>query len=424
LNKQPKIKKIDYSWVIIGLCIMMIFTCLGFCSSNRSLYLSPITQALDIKRSIFSISDSVRFVTTAVINLFFGTLIARLGVKKLIGAGFLCLICSCLLNAVASNVLVFYLAGMFLGLGLSWTTTTMVGAIVNRWCTNNRGTVMGAVLASNGLGGALAAQIVTPIIYNGEPFGYRKAYFLIAALLVTVGAVILIFMKEEPSGGSGNYTAAKKKSKGQSWIGMEPKVAFRKKWFYAAAGCIFLTGMVLQGISGIAAAHMKDVGLDADFIAATLSIGSLALTGSKLLNGIMYDKLGLRFTMTVCDVCAVITMLILAFMANSFLGHVLAWSYTIIHVIALPLETVMLPLFAADLFGEKAFNKMMGLFVSINTAGYAVGTPVVNIVFDKFGTYKPILFICAGIMVCVTIVFQFILTAAHKERDRIIKNAE
>ena len=66
-------KRLDYKWVIVGLCFLMVFTNLGFCSSNKSLYLSAITEALGIKRSVFSIADSCRFVTTAIINLFFGS---------------------------------------------------------------------------------------------------------------------------------------------------------------------------------------------------------------------------------------------------------------------------------------------------------------------------------------------------------------
>lgn len=415
-------QRFNYSKVIIFLCIIMIFTCLGFCSSNKSLYLSAITDALDIKRSAFSVSDSVRYVTTAVVNIFFGTLFARFGAKKLIAAGFLCLISSCLLYSAANSIFVFYIAGAFLGLGLSWTTTTMVGAIVNKWCPNNRGTIMGAILAANGLGGATAAQIVSPIIYQeNNPFGYRSAYLLVSLILFVVGTIILIFMKEEPHHDQIEKTGdtTQKSSKNEHWAGIDASEAFRKKYFYTAALCIFLTGMVLQGVSGIAAAHMKDVGLDAGFIATILSVGSLSLTAAKLLNGIMYDKLGLRFTMTVCDICAMLTMLTLAFMTDSFTGKLLAAAYAVIHAIALPLETVMLPIFAADLFGDKSFNKMMGIFVSINTAGYALGTPLVNLVFDICGTYKPIMIACVFIMAAVTILFQFVLTAAHKDRKKI-----
>ena len=71
-----------------------------------------------------------------------------------------------------------------LGLGLAWTTTTMVGSIVHRWCPAHAGKIMGQILAANGVGGAVATQIVTPIIYApGDAFGYRNAYKLVALIL-------------------------------------------------------------------------------------------------------------------------------------------------------------------------------------------------------------------------------------------------
>ena len=87
MNKQKFIKT-----AVMAACFSMIFVCLGFCSSNKSVYLSAITEALGIKRSIFSINDSCRYIATAVVNLFFGALIMRFGAKKLVGAGFFCLI--------------------------------------------------------------------------------------------------------------------------------------------------------------------------------------------------------------------------------------------------------------------------------------------------------------------------------------------
>lgn len=218
-KKETNMKGRNYTWVIVALCFLMVFTCLGFCSSNSSLYLNAITEALDIKRSIYSLTNSFRFVTTAIINLFFGRLVSRYGTKKLIGAGFLSLITAMLLYAHAENVVLFYLGGIFLGIGMSWTTTTMVGNVVNKWCKKNRGTVMGAVLAANGLGGALAAQIVTPIIYQeGNAFGYRSAYKLVACILLVVGTQVLIFFHENPKGQENAPTVVhKKKARGQAW---------------------------------------------------------------------------------------------------------------------------------------------------------------------------------------------------------------
>ena len=79
----------------------------------------------------------------------------------------------------------------------------------------------------------------------------------------------------------------------------------------------------------------------------------------------------------------------------------------------------MLPLYAADLFGDYSFDKIMGIFISVNTAGYALGSPMVNLGFDLTGSYRGILFITAGIMVGVTICMHLVITAAHKLKKTV-----
>lgn len=408
------------------MCALMIFTCLGFCSSNKSLYLSAITDALDMKRSAYSLATSCRFISTSIINIFFGTLVYKFGTKKLMLSGFVLLIVSMLLNSVATNVVMFCISEALSGIAFSWSGTAMVGGIINRWCKEKTGTIMGAVLASNGIGGALAAQIVTPIIYQeGTAFGYRDAYRLVALILVIVGVIVAICFKEKPREEiDDSPSPSRKKPRGRSWVGIDYNDAKKKGFFYGAAVCIFLTGMCLQGVGSIASAHLLDTGISTTLVAAVASMSSLLLTCSKFSAGFMYDKLGLRKTISICCFASVLTMLSLAFMSNSPLGTVLAIVYAIVHAIALPLETVMLPLYAKDLFGEKSYNKVMGIFVSINTAGYAVGGPLVNLGFDLLGSYVPMFYLTGGIMVAVLIGLQFVITAAHKEQKLIVSAQE
>ena len=419
-------KKLDYKWVMVALCFLMVFTCLGFCSSNKSLYVTAITEALGIKRSLFSIGDSCRFIVTAIVNIFFGTLVNRFGTKKLIGAGFICLAASALIYSSATNVWGFYLGGCILGMGLSWTTTTMVGAVVNKWCKENRGTIMGAVLAANGLGGALAAQIVSPLIYEeGNAFGYRNAYRLVAVIVLAVGVLVMIFFRENPKG----YVAQepvvhKKKARGEGWVGIEFDKAKKMSFFYGAVICIFLTGVVLQGINGIAAAHMKDTGLDTGYVATVLSAHSLALTGFKFLVGFLYDRFGLRVTVNISAITAVIVTFMLAMVTNSPAGMILAMAYGIFSSLALPLETIMLPIYANDLLGEKSFNKALGIFTSVNTAGYAVGSPLVNWCYDITGSYAPALIVCAFLMLGITVALQFVISAARKQKMLVLAEYE
>ncbi len=217
-NSDKRTHKFDYMWVIIGICFLMIFISLGFCSSGRTLYLTAITDALGICRGAFALNDTFRYVTTTIINLYFGKLVYRFGMKKLICAGFLCLIAFALLNTVATTVYTFYFASVLLGLGLSWTGTTMVSSIIHRWCTNNKGTITGAVLAANGVGGAVAVQILSPIIFReGDPFGYRTSYRLVSVILLVALVLILIFFREKPKGSEEKVEEIPKKKEKSPW---------------------------------------------------------------------------------------------------------------------------------------------------------------------------------------------------------------
>lgn len=62
--------KFDYKYIIGAICFVMVFAGLGFCSSAKSMYFAPITEAFGFLRSSFSINDSCRYITTAIVNIF------------------------------------------------------------------------------------------------------------------------------------------------------------------------------------------------------------------------------------------------------------------------------------------------------------------------------------------------------------------
>ncbi len=414
--EKERRKYLDYKWVIIGACFAMIFTVLGFCNSPKKLFLVPVTEALGIMRSVYSVNDSFRYITTSIVNLFFGTMVMKFGPRKLISLGFLSLIGSMLMYSFASNVAMIYAGGSLLGLGITMTTTTMIGYVVNIWYQEKRGTIMGAILCASGFGGALATQILSPIILRD----FRLAYRVVAVILLVVGVVVVAVFRNAPKGKTvSKQQSGKKKSKGDTWSGITLGEALKRPYFYSAAASIFLTGMCLQGVTGIDAAHMTDSGLDSHYIATAASVGSLALAACKFLIGTCHDRKGLRFTMLVCDFAAIITVIMLMLVDNSLLGRGMAMGYSVICALALPLETVMLPLITADLFGEKAYGKLLGVFGSINTAGYACGPVLTNLVFDKIGSYIPILLVYVGIMVAVTVTFLVSQKQADKVKNEV-----
>ena len=419
MNELNKKRKLDYKWFVIGASFLMVMIALGFCSSPKSYFIGPITEHLGIDRSTYSINDSIRFITTTVVSLFFGTLIRKFGVRKLIAAGFLSLVASSVCYALAENIWVIYLGGMFLGLGLCWTTTTMVGFIVNRWAKENKGTIMGAVLAANGIGGAIAMNIVSPIIESGKT-GYKNAYLVVAAVLFVAGVIVVSLMRETPKGKENEAVEiSKKKSRGKSWGGLSFSDTKKKWYFYAAVFCVFGTGFFMTSCNGVAVQHMKDVGLDPAYVTAIWSVHSLVLALFKFLTGFIYDKTGLRVTMTICMSTAIIVVFCLALVTPTPEGKVLAVIYSVFSGLALPMETVMLPILTGDLFGQKSFDEVLGLSSAASTMGYAIASPIMNGVYDTYKTYTYGMFFCLGLMAVLIILMQFIITSAHKTQKKV-----
>ena len=414
-------RKLDYKWVILGVCFLMVFVCLGFCSSNKALYLTAITKALGIKRSLFSINDTFRFAASAVINLFFGSLLYRFGVRKMTAFGFATLIVSMLIYAFAESIGVFYIGGALLGVGLSFTSTTMASSIVRRWFKKDIGKYTGIVFAANGIGSALATQIASPLINApGEPFGYRTSYLVVVGVLAVTAIIVVGLLRERPKGEiitAANLPKAQRR-KGD-WDGISYADAKKKPFFYVAAVSVLMTGMILQGITGVYAAHMEDAGLKAEFIALIVSAFSLMLTVSKVLVGALYDKKGLRWVMIVCQGAAVVAFFAMVLMDASALGAVLAVVFALCCALALPLETLVVPLIVNDLFGVASYDKILGIFVALNYTGYALGSPVMNLCYDAFGSYRPILLAFSLLMIPICAVFQFAITGARKEKRSV-----
>lgn len=417
-------KRPDYKWVIIFVCFLLVFVCLGFCSGTKSLYLAPVTEALGISRSLYSLNDTTRHITTAILNLFFGTLVYKLGIRKMIAGGILALIGSCLCYAFARSVTVLCLGGFLLGVGVVCCSTTMVSSIIRRWFSTNIGRYTGIVLASNGLGSAVAAQLFTPIINReGTPFAYRDSYLLTVGILVVVGILVLLLLKEKPADMAIPKDAPRKKARGVQWHGIPLALAKKKLYFYLACGCILLTGMTLQGTSGIYAAYMKDVGIDAGVVANVVSTYAICLTLSKLVVGFLYDRFGLRWVMLVCQSAAVACYIVMLLLGPSPAGIIFAFVFGVLLALALPLETLVVPLITNDLFGATSYEKILGIFMAMNYAGYALGSPVANLSYDGFGSYKPMLVCLAVLIFTILVFFQFIINAAYKQKKAVMAQA-
>ncbi len=418
-------KKLDYKWIILISCFLMEFICLGFGSSNPGLYTGAVTEALGIPRSLYSIGTSIRYVVQVVTGLFFGALIQKFGAKKMVAVGLASLTGSVLIRSVATNIVHIYIGCALWGLGMVFSGGTMASTIVRRWFHKDIGKYTGIVMSANGIGGAIAAQIISPLINNGETFGYRKAYLLSAILSLVVSVIVLICLRENPAEGpASTEIGKKKKARGAAWSGIEFSQVKKKAYFYLTFLFIFLTGISMQSVGTISIVYMEDLGFNARFVATTATVSSLVLTFAKIFMGFTYDKKGLRFTLVFSQLCVIIGFLLKATLNMSgtgTLGMVCAMTATVLGTIALPLETVMVPLISNDLFGTASYDKVLGIFYSANSLGLCLGSPLCDLYRDLTGgSYASCYWFFIGLMIVVLVGFQLVIRAAHKDKAKIL----
>lgn len=419
---QAQKKKFEYKWIIVSLCFLMIMLVLGFASSAKSIYIKPQTEYLGLKRTLFSIGDSLRYLTTAILSVFFGYLIEKFGAKKLIVTGLISIFLALICYALATNLVLIYVGGILLGVGFGWTTTTMVGYVVNVWSRENKGTIMGVILCANGVGGAIAVQILTPVI-NASTTGYKTSYFIVATIVALIALLMIIFFKNRPKKVEENYKPVqiKKRISKDDWEGIDFKTVVKRPYFYVFCFCVFATGMLLQGTTSLYTPMMYDRGLDAKVVSLTLTVSMLFLAFFKIVTGKIFDKFGLRTSVTLCTLSAVTAIVILCFIDNSPLGTVLAFIYAFIVGIGTPLTTIMLPLYALGLFGQKSYNKLLGIIVTLNTAGNTLGEPFMNLFFDTLGDYKVGIYVTIACLTLVAVLIQYVIVSARKDRAKIEK---
>ena len=410
----------DYKWVTLVICFMMEFLCLGFCSSNTGLYTKAVTEALNIKRSVYSLTTSIRYIVQVITALYFGTLVNRFGIKKMVCVGLASLTGSVVVRACATQFWHLYIGGALWGLGMVFVGGTMAGTIVRRWFQQDVGRYTGVVMSANGIGGAIAAQIITPLINNGETFGYRKAYWLAASISVAISIVVILFLREKPENAPAVQEIGKKKPRGILWAGIPYEVVKKKPYFYATAAMVFLTGISLQSIGSISIVYMTDMGMSAGFIAAIATVSSLCLTCAKILIGTSYDKRGLKFTLLACQTCAIVAFVLKAVLTNSTAGMVMAMIATVLGTFATAMETVMITLITNDLFGSASYNKVLGVLMAMNSLGLCLGSPLGDLYYDIFGTYRPCFWFFTGVLVVVAVGYRFTINAAYKEKEAIL----
>lgn len=381
--------KRHYHWIIAAIVLLEMLVYVGILNNIFGLYVVPVSESLGITRGDYSLAFSVRSMVGALSIVVSGPLLRRVGYRKIVAFFLLLAVAAFLILSASQNLVMVYVGTILIGFCDGSCLTTGASFIIDNWFHRYHGSVFGLVTAASGIGGSMMCALLSGIINTA---GWRISLVTCGLLTAVVAIVISFFIRDYPRQigqkplGEGERIKEKKaKKEDDHWHGYTMQKLLKMPVFYLAILEIFLSCFCTYVAFYVIVPYLQSRGLSASDAAVMQSVMLLSMAAYKLLSGVLCDWIGAKKATGICLV-ALVAGLWLLIKVNTYTS---AMAAILVYSLALPMTTVIIPLFTASLFGYNTHNATLGIFLAMPSAGSIIAAPVANMIFDRLGTYLP-----------------------------------
>jgi len=369
-----------YAWVVVWATFFALAIIFGV-SYSFAAFFASFAGEFDAQRAdvslVFGLSGGVYFVFGAGA----GMLADRFGPRVVTSAGMLLIAAGLLLCSFAQSMATVYAAyGVGVGLGIALVYTPAI-ACVQPWFTQRRGLAAG--LASAGIG---AGTVAVPLLAAAAIgwLQWRDAMRLLALGVLVLGwcATGLLRRAQAASTGVGCRIPG---------LSLREALHDRRFWWLYLSIALAAPSMFIPFAHISAAA--RDLGIDiarAVGLVGLIGIGSLV---GRFAIGALADRLGRLLTLLLMQMSA----------GLAFLAWHAADGYAVLAVFALWFGlsyggiVSLLPAISMDLFGPRAVAGIIGTLYTGAALGNLLGPVLAGAVFDRAGSYVPVIWGCMGL---------------------------
>lgn len=403
-----------YASIVVLMCCMAAAT-IGVAQNTPGVFYAPVSEDLGVLTGTYSFFGTMQLLAIALMSLVVPRMLKTFGIKWMVLMGIFCMAMSTIVLAFATSIRIVFLCGAIRGVGCALCANIPITIIINNWFHAKNGTATSIALSFSGLAGAIFSPVLTGCI---GAFGWRIAYLVQAGILVACMMPPLIMplhvtpqeegllpLGDEPTAPA-QSAPAKGSAKSGPRIGIAGKSAsvttsanaagtafdFKSVGFICFATFVFMhcliTGLA-QHISGYA----QSIGMTAGFGALLLSLSMIGNILSKLLIGMLTDKLGaLRSSLVMLgvNVLALVLILLGARTATRWMLVVGSLLYGSVYAVA----AVGIALLTRRFFGDANYSNTYPKLSFISSIGCAVAIPAIGYVYDFTGAYDYAVIAC------------------------------
>lgn len=401
MQKSGLVKSSKYAWVVLILLVLMQFVYASITLSTVTLYMEPILNAHpEVSRTAYALTITLNGGANAIVSIFFGKLVDKFGLKKMISFCSILMIAGVILYAKGTAIWMFYLAAILEGISLCFCSGASCSIIFSKWFAHSTGTLLSATAIGSGLAGVIFSPIVSNWI---NTIGWTTSLYINCAIVVFTAIILIVFLKDSPEEyGVKPMWNDKVKIADESGAiipyGVTAKEAYKTVQFWCGTIGIGLFGLIIYGAICNIAIFSSDLGYDGGVMLSVMYAANIVL---QLPFGILADKLGIRACMVAYSIMAIASVFIYATapaIGMMYFGTILlGGSFCILKA--------TLPVYTLQIFGNRAQGQLMGIMIAVMNCGVAFGMPVLNAAYDITGSYSGMfkLFGFLGIVLAIMI---------------------
>jgi MFS family permease len=423
--------KFYYGWVIVGLSMISMAFWFGI-RTTFSVFFVALIDHFHWGRAEAAGAQSIAMMVYMIMAPIIGTLVDRIGPRKVIVPGIFMTGLGLLLCTQIRTLFQFYLFfGIIVGTGVTCLSIAPFTVILAHWFERKRGTANGLAAVGIGFGVLLLVPLIQYLISTQ---GWQFAFFIFSLLIFAFPLPLnAIFLKHRPQEMGllidGNSLTpcdegAPKDPEGKK--GSSPHLLRREnelseifktaRFWYA----ILYPSLTTLGVYVIIVHHVRylvDLGVD-KIMAASLfaAVGALS-AGFRLFWGWFSDRIGREITFTMGGICFSSGILFLLLFQY-------AHSFTLLYLFALFFGAgwgVTAPMFmsiTADLYKGKYFGLIYGMLEGVIGLGSAFGAWIAGYIFDQTKNYFWA-FMIAMILNLISILLVWLAAPRKSRRSRL-----
>ena len=320
---------------------------------------------------------------------FLGQVINKKGVRGILTVSSFWVAAGLFAFSMSKSLWMFYAAAAFLGMFGTSCISLCANVIVQQSYSGGRASgLLGIVMSGSGVGGMIVSLILPGLI---ERLGWQVCYRILAISWLTLGLCALLLLgKTELSGGVGQRRTPVS--------GMTRAEALRSPKLYLLIVVIFLLTAAC-GLQQQIPSVLSGYGFDTAQVSAMVSFFTAMLAVGKIVQGLLYSKIGPDKGGYIIIACFSISFLLLQ-------NPKLIYPALVLLAVGMGCVTTLMPTVARFTFGALEYASIWSILSTVSSVGSLIATPMFGMVYDAFSSYGPAMTVSAiGLVVALIALF-------------------